>query len=300
MTDTSAAATALGGAGEHGTGENGNGGGTDTFLAGLSEEHRAIATENGWNDAGAMFEGIKSLKATADGALTLPGEDATPEQRSEFFDKVSPSLVPKDGYTFNMPEGLPENFPYDQEFAKEAGDWFKEAGLPPKVAQVLHDKWVAKMAGIHGQSVEAAAAAEQKQAEAVENAHRELVKEFGEPGTEGYSNLVAKADRAMNGLKEADIDVSSWFAEKGILTEAGEDGAQQVADPVAVKLLAFIHDKAMTEDGLSGLGDGMGGKNPFDPSNPNITKQSELVRNQPDVARRLIANAGLKAADFNL
>ncbi len=54
--------------------------------------------------------------------------------------------------------------------------------------------------------------------------------------------------------------------EKGALTTAGSDGLQQVTDPVAVKLLAFIHDSAFAEDGLNGFGAGGEGATPSRPA----------------------------------
>ncbi|MEJ8474599.1 hypothetical protein [Roseibium algae] len=269
------------------------------FLSSLNEDQRGIAQENGWNGIGSVIEGYQSLNAKFSDSVALPGEGASDEQRAEFYQSVSKTWTPSDGYSFAMPDGLPEDFPYDQDFAKEAGDWFKDAGLHPNAAQALHDKWIGKMAEAHGQSVEAANERIQAQAEAVDTAHRELVKEYGEPGTDGYNNVVAKADRAMNNLTAQGIDVNGWFAEKGILSDADDNGLQQVADPVAVKLLAFIHDRAFTEDGLS-PGGGGAGSNPFDKTNPDLAAQSSLIRSDPDRARSLITAAGREPKQFYL
>lgn len=279
--------------------ETGSGGGAD-FMSTLSDDNKAFATEQGWSDAGAVFDGFRDLQGKLTNSVALPGQDATPEQHAEFYSQVSKTWTPDGEYTFNMPENVPENFPYDQDFAKEAGAWFKEAGLPPQAAQTLHDKWVGKMADLHGQSEEAASNAATKQAEAVENAHRELVKEYGEPESDGYKNVVAKADQAMNGLKAAGVDISEWFAEKGILSEADENGLQQVTDPTAVKLLAFIQDKAFTEDGLNDLGDGGNGSNPFDKNAPDLQQQSKLLESNPEQAKRLIIAAGRDPKVFQL
>ncbi|WP_150524024.1 hypothetical protein [Roseibium sediminis] len=278
---------------------NGNGGNGDAFLSTLSENNRSFAQEQGFQNPDAVFDGYRSLQEQLNGAVKLPGADATPDQHSEFYKQVSGNWTPQDGYQFKMPDGLPENFAYDQEFATEAGGWFKEAGLHPIAAQALHDKWVGKMAELQGQSLEAAEQAAQQQAEAVESAHRELVKEYGDPNSDGYKNLVAKADRANKALNDKGLDLSAWFAEKGILTDPDDQGAQQVADPIAVKLLAFIHDNAFSEDSLNGLA-GAGGGNPFDKTNPDLAKQNELIRTNPDKAKRLIEQAGRDPKTFYL
>jgi len=276
------------------------GGDAAAFLATLNDDNRAIAAENGWQGVDGVFAGYRGLQEKLNGSVSMPGADASPEQQAEFYSQISAGWTPKDGYRFNMPGNLPENFPYDQDFAKEAGTWFQEAGLHPSAAQVLHDKWVGKMTEQFSASEQSANDAAQKQAEAVEEAHRELVKEFGEPSSDGYQNVIAKAGRAREGLKAAGIDLADWFAEKGILTEADENGDQRVADAKAVKLLAFIHDKALSEDGLGNLGAGANGVNPFDKDKPDLKTQSELLESNPARARQLIEAAGRNPNLFGL
>ncbi|MEQ8782514.1 MAG: hypothetical protein RIE06_22845 [Roseibium album] len=290
---------AEGGGGAGGVTNLGGDGGGGDFLSTLSDDNKAFASEQGFKDVGSVFDGFRSLQEKQKGMLSPPGQDATPEQRAEFYGSVSKSWTP-DNYEFKMPEGLPETFSYDQDFAKEAGGWFKEAGLHPSAAQSLHDKWVGKMAELQGQQSEANTAAETKRAEAAENAHRELVKAHGDPSSDGYKNHVAKADRAMKGLSDAGIDVSSWFAEKGILTEPDDQGLQQVTDPTAVNLMAFLYDKAFTEDGLNDLTGGQGGANPFDKDKPDLQKQSELLETSPARAKQLIEAAGRDPKSFQL
>ncbi|WP_208988830.1 hypothetical protein [Labrenzia sp. VG12] len=136
--------------------------------------------------------------------VTLPGEAASPDEIETFFGKLASRWTPKDGYQFK----LPETFPYDQAFAEEVGGWFKEAGLPPSAAQKLHDCWLNKMSDHHAEQQDAASAATAAQAEAVHRAHESLVREYGGEGSDGYQNLVARADRALTGLKSAGVDLS--------------------------------------------------------------------------------------------
>jgi len=270
------------------------------FLSGLSDTDRALASENGWRSLEGVLEGYRSLQDRLSGSVSMPDKDASSEDQAAFYADVSRAWTPKDGYRFTMPDALPENFPYDQAFAEEAGSWFQEAGLHPDAAQTLHDKWVGKMAAQFASHEEAAHEASLRQAEAAETAHLALIREYGQPGSDGYQNVIAKADRALGGLKSAGVDLTGWFAEKGALTEADANGLQQVADPVAVKLLAFIHDSAFAEDGLSGLNEGSGGANPFDRDNPNLKMQSELLESNPSRARQLIVSAGRDPRLFRL
>ncbi len=201
------------------------------FIDGLSDADRDMAASYGWRDTAGILESYRSLEDRLSGALRVPGEEAGSEEQAAFYADVSSRWTPKDGYRFKMPETLPENFPYDQAFAQEAGDWFKEAGLHPEAAQKLHDRWVGKMAEQFSAQEEAAFDAAQKQGQAAEAAHLSLVREYGEPDSDGYQNAIAKADRALSTLKTAGVDLTGWFAEKGALTTAGSDGLQQVTDP---------------------------------------------------------------------
>lgn len=225
-------------------------------------------------------------------ALQVPGQEASEEDRAAFYAEISKSWTPKGGYRFSLPDSLPENFPYDQAFAQEASGWFEEAGLHPAAAQALHDKWVGKMAQEFSAQEDSAAGAARIQQQAAETAHRELVQEFGPPESDGYQNAVARADRALTGLKSAGIDLADWFAGKGALSRADRNGLQQVVDPVAVKLLSFIHDRAFAEDGFAGLGDDGGGGNPFAPGSLDLQQQSELLDRNPARARQMILAAG--------
>lgn len=262
------------------------------FLSGLSEEHRSLATANGWQDAAGVLEGYQALQGALMGSVQVPGEEASPEERSEFYSEISKSWTPKDGYRFKMPETLPDTFPYDQAFAKEAGGWFEEAGLHPEAAQQLHDKWVGKMAEQFSAQEKAAENEVHAQQQAAENAHKDLVRDYGPPESDGYQNAVARADRALTGLKSAGIDLTDWFTDKGALSKADRSGLQQVVDPVAVKLLTFIHDRAFAEDGLSGVSDGASGGNPFDQDSLDLKQQSELLDRNPARARQMILAAG--------
>ena len=281
-------------------GKDHTGTGAEEFLGDFGEDNHASAVENSLEPP-ADLSGLRhGQDEQQERSVTLPGEAASTEDIEAFYGELAPHWTPKDGYRFKLPETLPETFPYDQAFAEEVGGWFKEAGLPPSAAQKLHDRWLSKMSDHYAEQQDAASAANSAQAEAVHRAHESIVREYGEAGSDGYQNLVARADRALTGLKSAGVDLADWFVGKGALTQADENGLQQVSDPTAVKLLAFIHDRAFAEDSLDGFAETAGDGNPFDTGKPDLKRQSDLLERNPAQARRLIVSAGRDPGLFRL
>ncbi|MCV0429412.1 MAG: hypothetical protein K5905_28530 [Roseibium sp.] len=84
------------------------------------------------------------------------------------------------------------------------------------------------------------------------------------------------------------LDITGWFSGKRALMKADANGLQQVADLVAVKLLAFIHDRSFAEVGLSRLTEGSSGADPFASDCLNLKEQSELLVKNPARARQMI------------
>lgn len=276
------------------------GGEAAPFLADLNEEDRALATAQGWQGVDSVFQGYRGLQAQLSEAVTPPKQDAGPEEQAAFYRDLAKAWTPEDGYQFRMPETLPDSFAYDQSFADEANGWFQEAGLHPAAAQLLHDRWLDKMAEQHASLEQEAANSARSRDETVAAAHQALVREYGEPASPAYQNLISKADRALSALKRDGVDLSGWFTDKGALTGADENGLQQVADPTAVKLLAYIHDTAFTEDTLDGVGTVSGGANPFDADTPDLKGQSDLLERNPARARQLVLAAGRDPKLFRL
>lgn len=68
--------------------------------------------------------------------IGVPGADATPEQMSEFYNKLGRPAEPE-GYEFKFDEGTSVNDAM-VEFARTT---FHEAGLTPSQAQLVADKW---------------------------------------------------------------------------------------------------------------------------------------------------------------
>lgn len=85
--------------------------------------------------------------------VVIPGDDAPAEELAAFRAKLGVPENP-DGYmgVIKVPEGQSDAF------AKEAAAWFHEAGIPPKQAAVLAEKWNAFQENGMKQQMEQAAA----------------------------------------------------------------------------------------------------------------------------------------------
>lgn len=76
------------------------------------------------------------------GDLSLPKEDATPDEWAVFYDKLGRPASP-DQYALVKPENLPETFPYAPELETAFRKWSHQAGLTAKQAQTLYDAYLA-------------------------------------------------------------------------------------------------------------------------------------------------------------
>lgn len=267
------------------------------FLSALSEDNRRIAEAKGWtgpdkiND---MLASYRGLEGKIGGALSLPGEDAKPEDRQAFFDKASAAWTPKgpEGYEFALPEGLPENFAYDKDFADDARKAFHEAKLSPQQAKGLHDWWVGKMGSAHADATRAAQDQKAATEKAMQEGHAALQKEWGEAGSDTYKQAVGKAVRVAEHL-----GIMDELTAVGVLSEPGEGGERAVLRPGFVSKLPAIFDALLGEDSLGTNG---GRANPFASGSVNLTEQSRLVRDEPANAAALIKAAGKDPARYGL
>jgi hypothetical protein len=236
--------------------------------------------ETGQLDTAKLAEGYQSLEKRLGSMTSLPGEKATPEERDAFSKQLGWPGDAK-GYEFARPEGLPENVPYDEGMADRFKQWANEARLPKATAQSLHDLYVKQFA----EDVQGYQAEQKSKAEA---AHTTLVKDWGAPGTEGYTKQKDAAIRALRspafaGLED-DLKATGMLTPEGVYTS-----------PTIAKLLAAAGSQ-MQNDSLTGGGSG-GQGNPFKNGDPayNVDKAAELIRTDPDRARTLATAAGWPA-----
>lgn len=277
---------------------SGGDGGSD-FLSVLSEGNRELATAKGWTGPesfDAVLTGYSALEKQQGNSVALLGEEATPEERAAFFEKVSDGWTPKEasGYEYRMPENLPEDFAYSQEFVTEASQWFHEAKLNPQQAQFLHDKWVGSLAGSHALAGEAAGEAAKALEASHAEAHQALEKAWGPSGSEGYQT---KQSQAVNAAEK--LGLMGDLVEMGYITE-DDSGARTVDAKGAafVQKLVAVNAAMFSEDGLGG--GSATADNPWAADTNNLSKQNAIYTQDPQKAKALITAAGLNPAKWGL
>lgn len=211
----------------------------------------------------------------------VPDDKATPGQVDDFHKSLGWPGEPK-GYEFKLPEGLPENLPYDEGFATGFKEAANVARLTAKQAQAVHDWYVKQFASD-------ATGFETEVTEKAKTAHTTLIKDWGEPGSETYiqnrdaATRAVRSDPKLAGL-EGDLKAA------GFLTKDGN-----FASPAIAHLLSE-HGKRFQNDTLVGnAGGNAGANNPFAAVSLNLTEQGVLIRKDPAKARTLAAAAGWPA-----
>lgn len=260
---------------------------TNDWTAALDEETRATAAAKGWKSpadaAKAYLHSQRSFSELQQKALVPPGDDAKPEELDAFYAKLGRPEKP-DGYEFKLPEGLPEAFPYDATMADKFKNWAHQAGIPSKQAQTLHDQYVKDIAA-------QMTAAQEAQAKVIEQSHEALVKAWGDPSSETYKRNQELANRALR--QQGGSELIGELKSLGALGPNGE-----VKTPRLAQMLAKVGQELYAEDTLYA---GPGNEpNPFSPKAENLTKQGEILRNDPARARVLIEKAGINPKEYGL
>jgi hypothetical protein len=258
------------------------------WTAALPEDTRATVSAKGWKSPADAVKSYRDLMReyteTKTKAIVPPGDDAKPEDWNAFYAKLGRPEAP-DGYEFSLPEGLPENLPYDADQANKFKLWAHEAGLPKKQAQIVHDKFVKDYA-------EQLTRLQEDHAKQVATAHEKIVKEWGPPDSETYQRNQELANRAIRQLGGTEL-----LGELKTVGAFGPNG--EVKTPRLAAALAKIGEELYAEDATYG---GPGGDvNPFAKGpNFNETQQGQILRSDPDRARTLIRLAGDKPEEFGL
>lgn len=139
------------------------------WYATLDATTQGYIQNKGWKDPSEVVNGYMNLEklrgVPAERLLTMPGENATPEEIKAFNTKLGvPEKV--DGYQLPIPQGQ------DGALAKTAAAWFHEAGVPAKAAAKVVEAWNAHVA-----TAQAAENEQFQQRASVE--HGEVIAEWG-------------------------------------------------------------------------------------------------------------------------
>lgn len=252
------------------------------LVAGLAPENRTLVEAKKWASLDDAFKSHRELETHASKALVPPGNEATAEDWNKFYGKLGRPEKPE-GYELKVArESLPQDFPYDETLSVEFRNMAHEAGLTPKQAQIVHDRFV-------GRQAEAFKSMRENTDQRATAAHSEIVQEFGQPDTDGYKKFVELTSRAARQL-----GITDALKEAGVISADGT-----ILNAKIGKALGRVGKDLFSEDSF-GTGDGAALDNPFSETNLNLTKQGQLIRSDPNKARALIRAAGKNPAAYKL
>lgn len=282
------AGTPAGGNGSEG-GKNGSAAdGAANPFSGLDTGTQEWLGKKGVKDVASLAKTAFNAESLLGKSVQLPGEGATKEELDKFFNRLGrPEKA--EGYDFKLPDGLPKELPYDGEFAKEFKSWAHEAGLTPRQAALVHDKFVSRTGSFFTKQREA----EEARAVSVTDT---LAKEWGDPGGDPFKANVEDMTRAVKGL-----NLEGALKEAGLLGSIEGQGSY-VRNADIAKALAKIGKEMFREDNLVGGVSGGVANNPFKdgPGKGNLTEQMAAIRKDKAAAIRAIRAAGHDPKGWNL
>lgn len=297
MTDANGSATQI--AADAGTPDPANGdagqgsdGTPNDPFSGLDTGTREWVGNKGYKSVSDIAQAARNAENLIGRSVRLPGDDAKPEDIDKFVLEATAKYRPDkaDGYEFKLPDGVPEDMPYDEDFAGGLKTKAHELGLTARQAAGLHDWYVSVYADGYKATQEA------NDAKAVE-ATAALEKTFGgEAGSDAFKAGNALAGRAMDELGGKPL--IDTLKAKGMIDEKG-----YILDPSFASAFYKVGKALFTEDGHEhGNGDATAADNPFlpGPNKGNQTLQMQMIGKDREAAIRLIRAAGHKPEDWNI
>lgn len=223
-------------------------------------------------------------------AIRVPKDDATPEERDAFLNKLGRPENP-DGYQFTPPKDMPEGLAYDGDFASAFKAKAHELGLTAKQAAGLHDMYVGRMVEGYGAQTARQQSALKERADA---ATADLVKLWGPLDGQTAKTNFEFANRVFT-LAPGGNELLEELKSLGLVGP----GKEVLSRPLAT-VLAAVGGALYAEDSVL-RGDPARVANPFkDGDGFNLTEAMRVAKDNPDEARSLIAAAGKKPEDFGL
>lgn len=250
-----------------------------SWLSGLQDAgNRELVAKKGWdksNTPDVVIHGYRELESRLGKAIVVPEANAPKEDFDKVYTALGKPKTPGD-YAFKLPQGVPENFPYDDAFATEYKNWSHEADLSPRQAQHLHDKFVQRFAKQMDDAHEG-------MKRRVGTAHQEILAKWGPTDGEGYIKNIGHAKAGLRGLGLAET-----FKAAGLIDQGGN-----IADAKLAFALATVGEGLFREDEMRGGSPGhFTNANPWKDGQENLTEQGRIARENPDLARSLIKAAG--------
>lgn len=273
-----------------GSGEGSAAAAADPF-AGLDAGTREWIGKAGLKDVASLAAKARNAESLIGRSIQLPGKDAKPEEVDAYLAKATAPFRPEkpEGYELKLPDGLPENLPYDQDFAAKFKAIGHSLGLTAKQAAGVHDFYVKATADAFTKGATDTAA---KAAAATEA----LQKEWGGPvDSPAFKQSATLANRAL-------IELGGEPLQKA-LTDAGllADGGIVLSPAIANALLKA--GKALFAEGDLDHGQStVTGPNPFKdgPMGGNQTMMHKAIKEDRQKAISLIRAAGHKPEDWGI
>jgi len=254
--------------------------GDSSWLSGLQDAgNRELVTKKGWdksNTPDVVINGYRELETRLGKAIVVPEANAPKEDYDKVFTALGKPKTPGE-YTFKLPDGVAENFPYDDAFATEYKNTAHEAGLAPRQAQQLHDWFVKRFA----KQLDDAQEGMKRQGG---TAHQEILSKWGPVDGEGYIANIGYAKAGLRGLGLADT-----FKAAGLIDQGGNIANAKLAFALAT-VGEGLFKEASTHGGSPGH---FTTTNPWKEGQENLTEQGRIQRENPELARSLIKAAGL-------
>lgn len=225
---------------ENDGGANGNAGGSGadqrpSWMASLPDDLKSDPVLAQFPSIGDASKALIGYKSSEGKTITIPGEDATEEQRQAFYGKIGrPETADK--YTISKPTDLPEGIEYAPEIEAVFKEFaYKNGWTDAQAKEAYSWYWGLVKNGY--------AAREQQTIQATEAAVNKLKDEWKGDAFKVNSELATRAFKKFGGDSE---EVTKF------ITEAKVDGVTLGNHPTFLKVFAAI-GKAISD---SSLGDG--------------------------------------------
>ena len=251
----------------------------------LSEDNLAFLQSKGFNgpeDLDGIATSYREMeKLHSQQKITPETDDFTDEGWDKFGKRVGvPDAV--DGYVFDAPD-LPDNVVYDQSLADDFKTIAHKYKVTPAQAKGIHNDFskifTDRQVGYH-----------ETTQESITQTGQTLVNEWGGSADHPqYKQAIADAFKSMKntpGLIDA-------YKRAGILKELPDQPGQYNPTDAAVVMAHAQHGAALMSE-PNGEFDPVatGQSNPFSEKHFDMTKQGQILKKDPELARALIKQAG--------
>lgn len=228
---------------ENGGSDNGE---SAAWLSSVPENLRDNDAFKGIESASDVYQQFVDLKGSAENMVTIPGQDASDEDRAAFFNRIGrPESAEK--YTITKPENLPEDIPYDDATADHFKGVFHQIGLSNDQAGKIWNEY-------HEMVVKAHEMESNAEREATDAALNSLKDEWT---GDKYKENTELAHRAFTQLFENEDQAKEA---KAFLEDSKVGGVSLGNHPMFLKIFHQLASSIADDRLNTGRGDGINGE----------------------------------------